>query len=90
VLLGEVTIFAFRFVGELLGFLSIFDDLRLGGAILDPSPLSDLKRFPGEEELCSRFDDSDSIFILGGESYSLLPKDEEGWEEKIFCLENMA
>ena len=53
----------------------------------------DLERFPGEEGFCFRSDDSNSLLNLGGEqdeSYSLLPKDDEGWEESIFCLENIA
>jgi hypothetical protein len=41
---------------------------------------SDLERLTGEEE-CFRSDDSNSLLSLGGEqveSYSLLPKDDEG------------
>ena len=40
---------------------------------------SDLERLP--EEFCFRSDDSNSLLCLGGEeveSYSLLPKDDEG------------
>ena len=42
--------------------------------------MSDLKRLPGEEP-CFRSDDSNSLLSLEGgqiESYSLLPKDDEG------------
>ena len=58
------------------------------------SPLwSDLERLPGEEELCFRSEDANSSLNLGGEqigSYSLLPKEDEGWEGSVFCLKNNA
>ena len=67
-------------------FVEWYCELTTSGS----SSWSNFKRFPGEE---SCFDSDGSMLSLAGEqveSDSLLPKDDEGWEGGIFCLENIA